>query len=154
MAIQSTRVAKRPRASTGSRDTGDLAGTTWTLLQFATGVGVIPALPEAPATLAFAARSEPGAGGSGAGGEPVNRISGSGASNRYVGSYTLTGNHLKLSPLGATRMMCAPERMAQEERFFQAIETADSCELRDGQLLITYVGGRLRFEPAAMSQSS
>jgi heat shock protein HslJ len=91
--------------------------------------------------------STPTEGSSQRGGELVNRITCTGGCNRCVGSYTLANDHLELSPLGASRMMCTPKRIAQDVRIFQAFQTADSCELRDGQLLITYVGGRLRFQP-------
>jgi heat shock protein HslJ len=114
----------------------DLAGSSWTLINFETGTRVISASREAPATLTF----------SGAG-EEVGRLSGSGGCNRYFASYTLTGDRLHIRAMGATRMMCDPPRMEQEDRFFQALSTAERCELSQGELLIAYAGGRLRFAP-------
>jgi heat shock protein HslJ len=38
--------------------------------------------------------------------------------------------------------------MEQEDRFFQALSTAERCELSQGELLIFYAGGTLRFAPA------
>ena len=113
----------------------ELAGRMWMLVSFETDMEVIPAATEAPATLAF---SE---------GEQADRLGGSGGCNRYFASYTLTGDRLSLGPLGSTRMMCSPARMAQEARFFQALSAAERCELSNAELLIIYAGGTLRFAP-------
>lgn len=117
--------------------TMELAGSAWTLISFETDTGVIEASTEAPATLTFAAASE-----------QAGRVSGSGGCNRYFGSYTLTGDRLHIRAMGSTRMMCDPVRMEQEGRFFQALSTAERCELSQGELLIVYARGRLRFAPA------
>jgi heat shock protein HslJ len=101
-----------------------LAGSSWTLVSFETDTGVIPTVTKAPVTL-----------------------SGSSGCNRYFASYTLTGDRIQIGPIGATRMMCNPERMDQEVRFFQALSAAERCELSKGQLLIVYTGGTLRFAP-------
>src|SRR5689334_17300491 len=101
----------------------NLAGTSWTLIGFETDAGMIPAVPQAPATIAFAAEGD----------GPSDRISGSAGCNRYFGSYTLAGDHLTVGPTGSTRMMCDPERMAQEDRFFQALQATERVELRDGE---------------------
>lgn len=115
----------------------ELTGTTWRLVGFETDSGPLPAA-EAPATLEFPTQAEAGAG----------RLGGSGGCNRYVAIYTLAGDRLSIGPLGSTRMMCGPERMAQEDRFFRALQLAERCELRDGELLIAYAGGELRFARA------
>jgi heat shock protein HslJ len=116
----------------------ELAGSTWRLVSFETDTEVIPSLPESPATLAF---SE---------GEQAGRVGGSGGCNRYFASYTLTGDRLRISPLGSTRMMCSPARMAQEARFFQALSAAERCERSNGELLIAYARGTLRFVPTTL----
>lgn len=116
--------------------TMELAGSAWTLISFETDRGVIEASKEAPATLIFSAAGE--------------QASGSSGCNRYVGSYTLTGNRFHIGPLASTRMMCDPVRMEQEDRFFQALSTAARCETsRQGELLIAYAGGTLRFASAS-----
>lgn len=117
----------------------ELAGSTWTLISFATDTGVIPAVKVVPATLTFSAA-----------GEQAGRLSGSSGYNRYFASYTLTGDRLRISQMGSTRMMCDPVRMEQEDRFFQALSTAARCETsRQGELLIAYAGGTLRFASAS-----
>ena len=112
----------------------ELAGSAWTLTSFETDTGVIRASTEAPATLIFSAE-----------GEQAGRLSGSSGCNRYFASYTLTGDRLHIRGMGSTRMMCDPVRMEQEDRFFQALLTAERCELSQGELLIVYAGGTLRF---------
>lgn len=114
----------------------ELAGSSWTLINFETGTRVIRASREAPATLIFSAA-----------GEQADRLSGSSGCNRYFASYTLTGDRLHIGAMGSTRMMCDPLRMEQEDRFFQALSTAERCELSQGELLIEYAGGMLRFAP-------
>ena len=114
-----------------------LAGSSWTLVEFETEKDMIAVVKDAPATLTFGAEDE-----------QANRINGTGGCNRYFGSYTLTNDSISVSPLGATRMACSPEQMAQEDRFIQALSTATSYELRNDELLIKYSGGTLRFVPA------
>ena len=77
--------------------------------------------------------------------EQAGRLSGSIGCSRYFASYTLTGDRLGISQMGLTRMMCDPARMEQEDRFFQALSTAERCELSQGELLIVYADGTLRF---------
>lgn len=112
----------------------ELAGSTWTLVSFEMDEEVIRAVSEGPVTLTFAAK-----------GEQANRISGNGGCNRYFGSYTLTNDRINFGPLGSTRMACEPVRMGQEDRFFHALSTAERYELSNGELLIIYVSGTLRF---------
>ena len=115
-----------------------LAGSAWTLISFDTDTGVIAASQQTPATLIFSAADE-----------QAGRLSGSGGCNRYFASYTLTADRLQVRSLGATRMMCSPVQMEQEDRFFQALSTARRCEMSQDELLIAYAGGTLRFAPAS-----
>src|SRR5215472_8479673 len=105
----------------------ELAGSAWTLISFETDTGAIRASTEAPATLTFSPV-----------GEQAGRISGSGGCNSYSGSYILTGDRLHIGPLASTQMICDPVVMEQEDRFFQALSTAERCELSQGELLIAY----------------
>lgn len=112
----------------------ELVGSAWMLVSFETDTGVI--LADAASTLTIPAESE-----------QVGRLGGNGGCNRYFASYTLTGDRLSISPIGSTRMMCSPNQMAQEDRFFQALSVAERYELSNGELLIIYAGGTLRFAP-------
>lgn len=113
----------------------ELAGTAWTLTHFETDAGSVPALANAPATLEFAA------------GDPQSgRISGTSGCNRYTAGYAVNGYDLKISQMVSTRMMCTPpERMAQEQRFYQALPAAKSYQRKDDTLVIEYFGGALHF---------
>jgi heat shock protein HslJ len=115
----------------------ELAGTTWTLVAFEMSDGVVPAVPDAPATLEFSV-----------GDEQTGRVGGSGGCNRYFASFSRSGDQLSIGQAGSTRMMCGPEQMEQEDRYLQALQLVERCELRDGKLLLTYAGGVLRFAPA------
>jgi heat shock protein HslJ len=115
-----------------------LAGTAWTLVEFdVADEGVIPAVTGGAATLEFSEESE-----------QTGRVSGSGGCNRYFASYTHSGDRISIGPAGSTRMMCDAPRMAQEDRFFLALQSVESYELRDGELVVSYAGGTLRFAPA------
>lgn len=113
----------------------ELAGTAWTLADFETDMGVIPALEEAPATLDFSMD-----------GEKESSISGRSSCNRYFASYRLADDQSSIGQPGSTRMFCSPVQMTQEERYFQALATARRCELCNGVLLIGYTEGTLHFE--------
>lgn len=63
------------------------------------------------------------------------RVEGNGGCNRFGGSYTVTGQELRFSPLAATKMACAEAgRMQREERFFQGLDSARTWSI-DGDLL-------------------
>lgn len=72
------------------------------------------------------------------------RLAGSAACNRYFGSYALSGEGLRLSPLGATRMACEPRAMEEERRFMEvaarvsgfAIAADGGLELRAGERVV------------------
>ena len=98
-----------------------LLGSEWVLERF----GDTPVLAGAKPTLAF---HEPG------------RIAGNASCNRYMGPAEISPDGtLKLGSLGAlatTRMMCAPEAMAQEQRFLKALGLAGAISLAGDQLTI------------------
>ena len=72
------------------------------------------------------------------------RLAGSAACNRYFGSYVLSGEGLRLSPLGATKMACESRAMEEERRFMVAaatvsgfaIATDGGLELRAGERVV------------------
>jgi len=69
------------------------------------------------------------------------RAFGSGSCNRFSVSYTLPGDgRLSLGHAVSTKMACEPGRMAQEQRFFKALETVDRYAIgADGELVL-YAG--------------
>jgi heat shock protein HslJ len=56
------------------------------------------------------------------------RLAGHSGCNRYTGSYSQDGQSLKLGPMAATRMACAPERMEQERAWFQMLDKVRGFE--------------------------
>ncbi len=73
-------------------------------------------------------------------------VSGSAGCNRYFGGYAYAENTISFAALGATRMVCAPEIMAQEAAYLRALGSAETFEIVGGTLRIVYAGGVLTFE--------
>lgn len=61
-------------------------------------------------------------------------LAGQGGCNRFFGKYEISGNKIKIGPLGATRMACPGPVMNLETTFFTALETS-SMFLRDSARL-------------------
>lgn len=71
-----------------------------------------------------------------------NRLSGVGACNRIMGSYTAgEKNALHIGPLASTRMAC-PD-MDKEAEFLQAVESATRYDM-DGSMLLLLEGDTLK----------
>lgn len=68
-------------------------------------------------------------------------VAGQGACNRYRGPLVERDGRLRVGPLAATRMACAPEVMEQERRFLTALEQGERLE-RDGPALLLRSAGR------------
>jgi heat shock protein HslJ len=68
--------------------------------------------------------------------DPEGRISGSGGCNRFFGSYTISGNTIKIGPLASTRKGC-PGLLEAETAFFATLEAAKSFA-QDGDSLVLY----------------
>jgi len=79
------------------------------------------------------------------------RVRGFSGCNRFTGSYELNENHLRFEPLAATRMAC-PERIAQEQRFLNALGEVMRFTV-SGDSLVLYTGDErlvLRFQAIAL----
>ena len=120
-----------------------LDNSTWRLVRL-TGDGAPDAAPtpDHPITLAFVANDD-----------GSRSIAGSGGVNRYMTTYTTTGDtttgdDLTIGPAASTRMMGPPEAMALEGRYLQALATATRYEEVSDDLTIFYAGGELRFTRA------
>jgi putative lipoprotein len=111
--------------ATGPQEAGPLPpgldGTSWRAVTI-TG---LPVLEGAASTLSFT--------GDGIGGQA--------ACNRYRGPLAQRDGRLRVGPLAATRMACAPEVMEQERRFLTALEQGERLE-RDGPALLLRSTGR------------
>jgi heat shock protein HslJ len=94
-----------------------LTGSEW-LLEDLGGSGVID---NAQATLSF-----PEAG----------KVAGRGSCNRFFGPAQVSGDAVKMGPLGSTRMACAEAVMNQETKYLNALQAAERFEWKDLYLLI------------------
>ena len=74
---------------------------------------------------------------------PEGRLAGMAACNRYFGSYALSGEGLRLSPLGATKMACEPGAMEEERRFIEAAGRIDGFAIAADASLQLLAGGRV-----------
>lgn len=83
-----------------------LPGTSW-LAEDLGGGGVIDHLQS---TLTF---------------DGAERVAGNAGCNRYFGPVTIAGERIRFGNLGATRMMCPPAVMNQEQRLFDALGQAE-----------------------------
>jgi hypothetical protein len=120
-----------------------LEGFEWTLLAIrdpATG-NSLDFADDRPPTVAFTTDpADEGADGA------ARRLAGFGGCNRFMGSYTASGDRLVISPLGTTMMMCAPAVMRIEEAFLPALQEASRYAISDNELTLRAGDRELVFE--------
>jgi uncharacterized lipoprotein YbaY len=117
----------RPRTEMATT-TDVLEGTAWRLDDLG-GAGV---LDKIEATLEFA---------------EGGKIAGQGSCNRFFGTSVASGTSIKIGPVGATLMACDEAAMNQEQRYFEALNSAERFTLEGSILQIFYKGSEkpLRF---------
>ncbi|KAF0170137.1 MAG: hypothetical protein FD160_3898, partial [Caulobacteraceae bacterium] len=79
--------------------------------------------------------------------DETSRVSGSAGCNRFTGAYAYdsAASSLRITPLGSTRMMCAPTVMTQERRLIAALQDATSVEsTEDGATVLKTPTGRIQ----------
>jgi heat shock protein HslJ len=108
-------------AQTAAGSEGGLVGTAWRLEDLG-GAGV---LGRVEATLGF-----PEAG----------KVAGNGSCNRFFGTVEISGESIKISPLGSTSMACAEAVMNQEGKYLKALQDAERFT-RDASTLLVYCKG-------------
>ena len=78
-----------------------------------------------------------------------SRASGFAGCNRFSGSYTLTGEHVKFGPMAATKMYCE-QAQAVEDRYLAALGSVVSWSVAaDALTLSSDTGPVLRFRELA-----
>lgn len=70
--------------------------------------------------------------------KPDGALSGDGGCNRFFGSYSISGNRIKIGPIASTRIGC-PGLLELETAFFATLEAAKSFEM-DGTTLVLFNG--------------
>jgi heat shock protein HslJ len=109
-----------------------LEGITWHLTTFVTGEVASSLFADTRITAQFAG----------------GNLSGEAGCNSYSGGYTVTGNGITVSELGATKMACAADVMAQEQAFLKALGAATTFQIAGDTLTIDHPGGQLMFTAA------
>ncbi|HEX2449059.1 MAG TPA: META domain-containing protein [Methyloceanibacter sp.] len=71
---------------------------------------------------------------------PDGRITGFGGCNRFFGGYTISGDHIKIGPLGSTRKGCLGLTQL-ETSFFATLEAAKSFEQDENTLTLFGAAG-------------
>ena len=121
----------RPSAAT---EPSPLEGTAWRLEAF----GEAAAQPAAGSAELTAVFSDSG------------RVAGLAGCNHYFGTYQVEGTLLTISGIGATLMACAPEVMARERAFLDALGAVRGWRRQGSNLVLTDAAGAslLRFAAA------
>lgn len=72
------------------------------------------------------------------------KVSGRGGCNGFGGQATIQGRVIRLSRMTSTMMACAPDAMAQEQRFLKTLERVHrwSIQRNSGRLVLLDRGGR------------
>lgn len=96
------------------RPANPLANTTWQVGRFG-GFGV--PLPGTTLTAEFGG---------------VGTFNANAGCNSYGGSYSLSGNNIRISQLAGTQIFCSDEINQQETQYITALQAATTYELRDG----------------------
>ncbi len=106
-----------------------LEGTPWKLASYVDAAGdPVDILPGSEVTALFA----------------EGRVAGSGGCNRYMGTYTASGQKLTVEVGGSTMMYCSPEELStQETDYLAALNRAATHKIADDQLQITAEGGEV-----------
>lgn len=69
--------------------------------------------------------------------KPDGSYGGNGGCNTYRGKLKVQNGNIAFAPAAATRKMCAPAVMDQEQKFFDALGTVTSWKLENGVLHLT-----------------
>jgi heat shock protein HslJ len=99
-----------------------LVGTEWVAIGINNGRGgVVSAVEGARVTANF---------------DDEGRVAGSGGCNRFMATYEVDGDAIRIGPVAGTRMMCSePEGVSEQEgSYFAALERASSWSIREGRL--------------------
>ncbi len=70
------------------------------------------------------------------------KLAGHGGCNRFFGQYKISGNEIKMGPVGSTRMACAKPVMDLEIVFFTILETAKTFRRDKASLVLFGAGGK------------
>ena len=72
----------------------------------------------------------------------ASTTTGNGGCNQFNGPYVVSGQSLRIGPLGTTSMACEEAVAAQEQAYLQALQSTTSFELTGNQLILRDGSGR------------
>jgi heat shock protein HslJ len=127
--------ASQPPAPNASQAASSFENTHWSLVSFGPAGAEKPVAEGSSVTLLAA----------------DGKVGGSGGCNSYGGAYEISGDQLSFHNINSTLMACVDEQiMQQEQRYFDALQSAGTFEVKDNRLTITYDDGKsvLVFEKA------
>ncbi|HWD13662.1 META domain-containing protein [Pseudochrobactrum sp. sp1633] len=64
------------------------------------------------------------------------KISGTGGCNRYMGGMEITGDKIKVTPIGGTMMACPPQMMQQDDKFHAALRLVSGWKVKKDRLIL------------------
>jgi heat shock protein HslJ len=121
-------VIRSPQFTIEPGEPTPLAGTQWSLISFREEGAETPVIEGNEPTLQF---------------QEGGQASGTGGCNQFGSQYTVTGSRLNIHEIVTTEMACLEEGvMKQEQRYYQALQSASEFEIADDQLRITYGDGQ------------
>jgi heat shock protein HslJ len=73
-------------------------------------------------------------------------VAGSAGCNSYFAGYEINKNELTIKPpIGSTMMACPEPVMKQEQQFFSLLETAETFQIKNGELTVSCSGNQILF---------
>jgi len=124
-----------PPTSTDSPAKVGFENTHWSLVSFGPVGAEMPVVESSNVTLLAA----------------DGQFGGFGGCNSYGGAYEIRGNQLSFHDTNSTLKACVDEQITQQEqRYFEALQSAGTFEVKGNYLTITFNGGQgvLEFEKA------
>jgi heat shock protein HslJ len=132
--------ASQPPALSVSPAPNDFENTHWSLVSFGPAGAEKPVVEGSNVTLLAA----------------DGKFGGSAGCNTYGGAYEISGDQLSFHDINSTLMACVDGQiMQQEQRYFDALQSVGTFEVKGSHLTINYDSGKdvLEFEKAVSTTS-
>ena len=115
-------------------ETGNLEDIKWVLTDYSVDGESRSLVPDTDVTIFFVSEDK--------------EVNGTGGCNSYFASYEVDGSSLSIpGPIAATEMWCGDEIGEQERVYMEALQAAESYEVKGDKLTINCGDTVLNFEP-------